>query len=68
MTCDYWIKLLDAKRAEITEQHARMADISYLTGYYGAKAEQSGNAELRALVAELRDVIDGTWDRSVMTE
>jgi len=65
---DYWMRRLECERTQVAAHHAKIVDVCYLTGYYGAKAEQSGNAELRALVAELRNVIDGTWDRSVMTE
>jgi hypothetical protein len=54
-------------REQLTKERAKndetRGDFAYLTGYYGDKAERSGNAELAALVREMNEVLDGTWQR-----
>lgn len=58
---DYWIERLDEARAEAKAQHDKITNFCYLIGRYGALAERTGNADVLALVDEMKAVVDGTW-------
>lgn len=58
---DFWIERLNKARAELKAQHDTIANFCYLIGRYGALADQTDNADVRALVAEMKAVVDGTW-------
>jgi hypothetical protein len=60
---DFWRDLLIEERAKTEEGFKKECDLRFLIGYYGNQAERTGNAELAALVREMTEVLDGTWQR-----
>jgi hypothetical protein len=60
---DFWRKWLNEERAKNEAHFKKECNLGYLIGFYGNQAEHSGNAELAALVREMREVLDGTWQR-----
>lgn len=59
---DYMLeRLAEADRSE-REKFEKLVNCHWLVGFYGARAERLGNAELAEMVAALKAVLDGTWE------
>jgi hypothetical protein len=50
---------LDEERARLLAMREREIDLRFLIGFYTAKA--TGNTDLAALIREMTEVLDGTW-------